>query len=274
MTTFTVAAIQVGYGDAESPADRVGRVSDLVRAAVAGAVRPDLVVLPELWMPGGFHYEGWDRWAEPIDGPFVAAMSALARECGVVLHAGSFVERLPEAGAEGKSLANTSVLIGADGEVLATYRKIHRFGFAAGEPALMEAGRGWVVLPVKLGDGVVKVGLATCYDLRFPELFRLLGDAGAEVVLVPAAWPMPRVGHWELLGRARAVENQVVLVQVNTAGAHGGAVMGGRSQVVAATGDVLGHLEGHDEETLMVTIDTAVTDAYRASFPVLADRRL
>lgn len=270
-----VAVLQVAYGDDETPAARVSRVSDLVRTTVAADEGLDLVVLPELWMPTGFAYEGWEAAAEPVGGAFCAAMSALAAEVGVTVHAGSFVERLPEPGAEGKSLANTTVVFADDGSLVATYRKVHRFGFGQGEPKLMEAGRGLVVLPLPLRDGsTVKVGLATCYDLRFPEMFRLLLDAGAEMFVVPAAWPLPRVAHWRLLGRARAVENQCVMIQCNSGGTHHDTVMGGHSQVVAATGDVLGELVDNAEGVLVVDIDRSTTAAYRRSFPVLADRRL
>lgn len=274
MTTLRVAVVQVGYGDDESVADRIARVSDLVRQACADR-ELDLVLLPELWAPSGFAYEGWEAAAEPIDGPWATAMAALAAEVGVTLHAGSFVERLPEAGAEGRSLANTSLLVGADGEVLATYRKVHRFGFGNGEPVLMEAGDQIVVVDLPLADGTsVRTGLATCYDLRFPEQFRLLLDAGAEVLLVPAAWPMPRVGHWRLLGRARALENQSVVIQCNTAGTHHQTQMGGHSQVVAADGEVLAELAHGDEAVLHAEIDLSRTADYRDAFPVLADRRL
>lgn len=275
MSTLTVAVVQVGYGDTESTPDRIARVSDLVRATCAANPGLDLVVLPELWAPTGFDYTRWEDAAEPVDGPLSQAMGALAAEVGVTLHAGSFVERLPEAGAEGRTLANTSVVFGPDGELRDTYRKIHRFGFGSGEPKLMEAGRGKVVMTLPLRDGgSVKVALATCYDLRFPELFRLLLDAGAEVFVVPAAWPLPRIEHWRLLGRARAVENQCVMVQCNTAGTHGGTVMGGHSQVVSAMGEVLGELPHGDEDVLVVPIDLTQTAAYRRAFPVLADRRL
>ena len=119
------------------------------------------------------------------------------------------------------------------------------------------------------------VGLATCYDLRFPELFRLLGEAGAEAFVVPAAWPLPRVAHWTLLGQARAIENQCAIIQVNTGGTHHNTVMGGNSQVVAAQGEVLGTIEGNGEETVLVaTIDLVALADYRETFPVLADRRL
>jgi predicted amidohydrolase len=267
-----IHVLQVGYSDDESVAARVARVADLVRAQ-RGA---DLVVLPELWAPGGFSYRSWSERAEALDGPTVSAMAAAAREIGAVVHAGSIVERAPvgaadaELGATGRGLWNTSVLLGPDGARLASYRKIHRFGFGEGEPTLMEAGED--VVTATLPDGTV-AGLATCYDLRFPELFRLLLDAGARLVIVPAAWPAPRVEAWRLLGRARAVEDQVVLVQCNTAGRHAGTTMGGYSQVVDATGAVLAEA-GPDEQVLVVDVDLAEVDRWRAAFPVLADRRL
>ena len=115
--------------------------------------------------------------------------------------------------------------------------------------------------------------LGACYDLRFPELFRRLLDAGSAVFVVPAAWPARRIGHWSVLGRARAIENQCALIACNTAGTHTGIEMGGRSQVVSATGDVLAEA-GDGEEILVVDLDLAATGAWRESFPVLADRRL
>ena len=266
------AVVQVAYGDDEPMAERVERVSALVRDTV-GWHRPDLVVLPELWGPTGFDYRRWEDVAEPLDGPWVAAMTSLAGELAVTLHAGSFIERLGEAGADGRRLANTSVLVSAQGERTA-YRKIHRFGFGSGEPKLLEAGTEVVTARVgaATGDGAV-VGLSTCYDLRFPELYRRQVDAGAELFVVPAAWPAARVGHWTLLGRARAVEDQAFVVQCNTAGTHAGTEMGGRSQVVAPNGDVLAEA-GTGEEVLVVDLDPATVATTREAFPVLADRRL
>jgi predicted amidohydrolase len=120
----------------------------------------------------------------------------------------------------------------------------------------------------------VRAGLSTCYDLRFPEIYRRQVDAGAELFVVPAAWPAARVAHWTLLGRARAVENQGVVVQCNTAGTHARTPMGGRSQVVAATGEVLAEAPHDGEAVLSVDVDLAATTSYREAFPVLADRRL
>ncbi len=288
-----VHVVQVAYTDDEPVAERVDRVAALVRAQ-GGA---DLVVLPELWPHGGFSYRAWSERAEPVDGPSMSAIAAAARQIGAVVHAGSIVERPrpasagpagegpagdalagpspagPQLGPEGRGLWNTSVVFGADGTRLATYRKIHRFGFGNGEPALLEAGDKVVAVQMRLADRSTGVGLATCYDLRFPELFRLLLDRAVEVVLIPAAWPAARVEAWTLLGRARAIENQSLVVQCNTGGAHSGVTMGGRSQVVDATGAVLAQA-GDGEEVLVVDVDLESIPAYRHGFPVLADRRL
>jgi len=266
-----IALIQLGYDDDEPLRDRVERVCALVRDT-ARSHQPDLVVLPELWAPTGFGYRRWEDAAEPLDGPWAATMTTLAGETGVTLHAGSFVERLAEPGADGRTLANTSLLVTADGGRTA-YRKIHRFGFGSGEPKLLEAGTEVVVTEVRCRTGESAVaGLSTCYDLRFPELYRQQLDAGAEVFVVPAAWPAARVAHWTLLGRARAVEDQAFVVQCNTAGTHAGTPMGGHSQVVAPTGEVLAEA-GADEEVLVVDIDPGLVARTREAFPVLADRR-
>jgi predicted amidohydrolase len=251
-----VHVIQLSYGDDEGLADRVERVAAMVRAQ-HGA---DLVVLPELWPNGGFAYDSWEAAASPLDGAIVSTLRDAARELAAMLHMGSFVER-DETG----RLFNTSVLLGADGEILATYRKIHLFGFGEGEPKLMTPGGDLVVY-----DGL---GLATCYDLRFPEQFRRLLDAGAEVLLLPAAWPAKRVAHWRLLAQARAVENQCFVVACNTGGDHSGVTMGGGSIVIDPWGAILAEA-GTDEEVLVVDIDREAVATIRSSFPILADRRL
>jgi len=267
--------LQVAYGDDEPVADRVERVADLV----AGQRDADLVVLPELWAPTGMGYQGWTAAAEQLDGPTVTAIAEAAAKAGVTVHAGSILEQAPPGadasarGPQGRGRWNTSVLIGSTGEILATYRKVHRFGFSDGEPTLIEAGEELVTADLATQDGPVRLGLATCYDLRFPELFRSLLDAGASVFVVPAAWPARRVEHWTLLGRARAIENQCAVIQCNTGGTHAGVAMGGHSQVISATGEVLAEA-GDGEEVLIVDLDLAEITAWREKFPVLADRRL
>ncbi len=271
-----VAVVQVAYGDEETMDARIERVSDLVRAQAGH----DLVVLPELWGPGGFSYREWDTRAQPVDGSIGTAMSAAARDAGVLLHAGSIVERPAsgEVGPEGHGLWNTSLVYGPDGSLVAAYRKIHRFGFGAGEPKLMDAGEELVLLdlpgdPLPDGSAAFRAGLSTCYDLRFPELYRRQVDAGAAAFVVPAAWPAARVRHWTLLAHARAIENQCVVIACNTAGAHAGTEMGGHSQVVSATGEALA-MAGNAEEVLSVEVDMDAVTTWREQFPVLQDRRL
>ena len=203
-----ISGIQLGYDDDETLEDRVRRVSDLVRTQRAA----DLIVLPELWPSTGFGYRRWGAAAQTLEGPVVTAMREVAREVGSHLHMGSFIEATPEALdrlasvdhdvtalpelADGeRGLWNTSVLIDPAGDIVATYRKIHRFGFGNGEPRLLEAGEDIVTADIEVDGRTVTLGLATCYDLRFPELFRSLLDQGAEVFVVPAAWPAPRVDH-------------------------------------------------------------------------------
>ena len=264
-----VAVIQVGYGDAEPVQERVERVAGLVRDQAGH----DLVVLPELWAPGGFAYREWDERAEPVDGPTARAMAEAARDAGVMLHAGSIVERPTsgEQGPEGRGLWNTSLVFSPAGELVATYRKIHRFGFGAGEPKLMDAGEEVVLVDLPGGEG--RAALSTCYDLRFPELYRRQLDAGATAFVIPAAWPMARVRHWTLLAHARAIEDQCVVIACNTAGTHSGTEMGGHSQVISATGEALA-MAGMAEEVLSVEVDMDAVTTWREQFPVLRDRRL
>jgi len=268
-----IAVIQLAYGDDESIEERTTRVAGLVRAQAGH----DLVVLPELWSAGGFDYRAWEERAQALDGPVAAAMSAAAREAGVMLHAGSIVERGADGarGAEGRDLWNTSLVFDHSGALVATYRKIHRFGFGQGEPVLMEAGDALslVDVPDSSGKGPARAALSTCYDLRFPELYRAQLDAGATLFVIPAAWPAARVRHWTLLAHARAIEDQCVVVACNTAGTHAGHEMAGHSQVVLPTGEVAA-MAGSGEQVLSVEVDMSAVESYRESFPVLRDRRL
>jgi predicted amidohydrolase len=273
-----VAVLQLAYGDDESMDDRVDRVAALVRAQAGH----DLVVLPELWGPGGFSYREWADRAQPVEGPIGSAMSAAARDAGVLLHAGSIIERpssgqagSTEVGSDGHGLWNTSLVYGPDGALVAAYRRIHRLGFGSGEPKLLDPGEDIVLvdLPADAGQAGHRAGLSTCYDLRFPELYRRQLDAGATVFIVPAAWPAARVRHWTLLAHARAIEDQCVVIACNTAGTHAGTEMGGHSQVISAKGEALA-MAGSGEEVLSVEVDLAAITTWREQFPVLGDRRL
>lgn len=211
--------LQIDVNDSESVDSRRQRLATLVREQ-AGV---DLVVLPELWTTGAFSYESFGTEAESLAGPTSEAMAKAASDAGVWLHAGSIPERDPDG-----TLYNTSLLFTPSGDLAAAYRKIHRFGFDRGEAVLMGAGGELVTVP--LPD--TTVGLATCYDLRFPELFRGLVDAGAETFVLSAGWPERRRSHWTLLAQARAVENQAFVLACGTAGTHAGVPQAGHSIVV------------------------------------------
>ncbi|MGW1211635.1 carbon-nitrogen family hydrolase [Streptomyces sp. NPDC002499] len=260
--------LQLAVDQGESVESRRQRVASLVREQ-AGA---DLVVLPELWTTGAFAYEEFGTEAEPLNGPTYEAMSKAASDAGVWLHAGSIPERAVAGGdlaSAAGTLYNTSLVFSPSGELAAAYRKIHRFGFDKGEAVLMGAGRDLVT--VRLPDTVL--GLATCYDLRFPELFRGLVDAGAETLVIPAGWPERRRSHWTLLAQARAVENQSFVLACGTAGTHAGVPQAGHSIVVDPWGEVLAEA-GAGEEVLTVEFDPARVGVTREQFPALKDRLL
>ena len=252
--------IQIGVDEDESVDSRRRRVASLVRDQ-AGA---DLVVLPELWTTGAFAFESFAEAAEPLEGSTYEAMAKAASDTGVWLHAGSIPERGPDG-----TLYNTSLVFSPSGDLAAAYRKIHRFGFDKGEAVLMGAGAELVTL--RLPD--TTIGIATCYDLRFPELFRGLVDAGAEMFVLSAGWPERRRSHWTLLAQARAVENQAYVLACGTAGTHAGVPQAGHSIVVDPWGEVLGEA-GPDEEVLTVDLDPTRVATTREQFPALKDRLL
>ncbi|MFJ4500644.1 carbon-nitrogen family hydrolase [Streptomyces sp. NPDC088864] len=252
--------IQIAVDPDESVDSRRRRAASLV----VGQRGADLVVLPELWPVGAFSYTAFEDEAEPLTGPTHQVMAEAAAEAGVWLHAGSFVER-----ADDGTLYNTALVFSPEGERVAAYRKIHRFGFDRGEAVLMGAGAELVTVALP----ATTLGLATCYDLRFPELFRGLIDAGAETLVVAAGWPERRRAHWTLLAQARAVENQAYVLAVGCAGTHAEVPQAGHSLVVDPWGEVLAEA-GAGEEVLTVEFDAAKVAATREQFPALKDRRL
>ncbi|MEV8594324.1 carbon-nitrogen family hydrolase [Streptomyces sp. NPDC052012] len=252
--------LQVAVNEDESVEARRLRVAGMVRDQ-AGA---DLVVLPELWTTGAFAYEEFGREAEPLEGPTHEAMAKAASDAGVWLHAGSIPERDPDG-----PIYNTSLVFSPSGDLAAAYRKIHRFGFDKGEAVLMGAGDELVTVRLPR----TTLGVATCYDLRFPELFRGLVDAGAETFVVPAGWPERRRSHWTLLAQARAVENQSFVLACGTAGTHAGVPQAGHSIVVDPWGEILAEA-GPDEEILTVDFDPTTVTNTRERFPALKDRVL
>ncbi|BCW43389.1 carbon-nitrogen family hydrolase [Arthrobacter sp. StoSoilB5] len=253
-----VALVQVASPDSETREERIDRVEAILRG-INGA---ELIVLPELWSAGYFHFDEYQALAETLSGPTVSMCSRVAADLGVYLHVGSVIE----AGADGQ-LSNTSILLGPDGQVLHTYRKIHVFGYKSKEASLLTAGSSLPVVELPFG---ATAGI-TCYDLRFPGLWMELSTRGAEIVIVPAAWPAARREHWRLLTTARALEHQIFVIACNAAGSQEGVELGGHSRVVDPAGNVLAEA-GAGESVLMVDIDPDQVKAVRTEFPVIGDR--
>jgi predicted amidohydrolase len=241
----------------------------LVRAAAADGA--DLVALPEKWnlLAGG---EELVAGAEPLDGPSLTAARGWARELSIHLVAGS----ISEAGVEGEKASNTSVLIGPEGDDLAVYRKIHMFDVDAGGVSYRESEfeRPGDEVVVAAASGELTLGLTVCYDLRFPELFRILALRGARLIAVPSAFTLATGrDHWEVLLRARAIENQLFVIapnQVGEAPPHYSSF--GRSMIVDPWGVVLA--TAPDEECFVAAeLDFDAQDRVRESLPSLANRR-
>jgi len=243
-------------------------VERLIREAVAAGA--ELVALPELWSCHGLE-EAYGENAEPIPGPTTDFLGGLARELGVYVLGGSILEA--ESGA--RRLYNTSTFFDPSGDLVAAYRKIHLFDVKAPDREYVESK---IVAPgqevVTAKAGVATLGLSVCYDLRFPELYRLLALRGAEVLAVPAAFTLQTgKDHWELLLRARAVENQgYVIAPAQWGQKADGRWTYGRSTIVDPWGTVLGTCPDCDGYTL-ATLDLDFLDRLRTQFPALANRR-
>jgi deaminated glutathione amidase len=264
-----VRASAVQLNSTEDTDRNLATADRLVRdAARQGA---ELVVLPEKWSVLGTA-EQMATSAESLEGRSIAWARGIARELGIDLVAGSIVERVP---GQLKS-SNTSVHVGPDGELRGVYRKIHMFdvevdGVSYAESELEQAGDEVVVS--ELGGGVT-LGMSVCYDLRFPELYRELALRGAEVIAVPSAFTLATTrDHWEVLLRARAIEDQCFVVAPNQIGAHPpGNRSGGRSAIVDPWGVVLA-IAPDDEAAIVAGLDFNRLHQIRRSLPSLASHR-
>lgn len=263
---ITAAAIQMS--STPDKGENLETAERLIRAAAASGA--GLVALPELWSCHGLE-RVYRENAEPIPGPTTEFLGALARELGVYLLGGSILEGEPGS----DRLHNTSTFFGPDGELAAVYRKIHLFDVKAPDREYLESktiAPGARVVTAKAGAAVL--GLSVCYDVRFPELYRLLALRGAEVLAVPAAFTLQTgKDHWELLLRARAVENQAFIVAPAQWGQKAdGRWTYGRSMIVHPWGTVLAQCPDRDGHAL-ATLDLDYLDRFRDEFPALRNRR-
>ncbi|MBW2065198.1 MAG: carbon-nitrogen family hydrolase [Deltaproteobacteria bacterium] len=251
-----IVSIQLGVTDGAKDKN-LERTQDKLN----GLKDVDLIILPELWNIGFMNFDQYMSDAEGKDGPILAMLRNAARKIPSYIHTGSFVEK------EGDRYYNSSYLLSPEGEIIANYRKIHLFGYNSRESQILTPGNSVVVAETPLG----KFGMATCYDLRFPELFRKMVDQGAEAFLVCSAWPYPRLEHWLLLNRVRAFENQCFLISANSVGPNLDTVLVGHSMVVDPYGVVIAG-SGDEEAVIRVDIDLDTVREARDKFPALMDR--
>jgi predicted amidohydrolase len=262
-----VAAVQLNSTD--DVAGNLAQADRLTReAAAAGA---ELVLLPEKWnvLGSGEHLTAG---AEPLDGPAVTWARETARELGIDLIAGSVVERVDGS----DRLGNTSVHVGPTGAVEAVYRKIHMFDVVVDGIRYDESEHeapGTELVTSRTAGGI-ELGLSICYDVRFPELFRILTLRGARILLVPAAFTLATTrDHWETLLRARAIENQAFVVAANQIGRHPPNYRsGGRSMIIDPWGVVLAQASDA-VGVITATLDLDRLEQIREDLPALANRR-
>jgi predicted amidohydrolase len=251
---LSVSAVQfnIALGDTQQNLNKVKRA--LERVAEKGG---ELVVLPEMWS-AGYDYKRLASHAQETP-EIIGSISKQAQKLGLVV-----VGSLPEM--EQGKIYNTAHVIDR-GEVLGCYRKLHMFS-TMGEDRFLAPGQEILVLDTSVG----RLGIAICYDLRFPELFRKMALDGAEVICLPAEWPKPRQEHWRTLLRARAIENQLFLVAANCCGIQGKLDFFGMSLLLSARGEVLA--EGGEEDTeLVATLEYQDMLRYREQIRCLDDRR-
>lgn len=262
-----VAAVQLN--STEDIDRNLASADRLVREAAAQGAQ--LILLPEKWSVLG-RGQAMAAAAQPLDGPALGWARQTASELGIDLVAGSIVEDVP--GEERR--ANLSVHFGPDGEAHGAYRKLHMFDVEVDGVVYAESAHerpGEEVVVSELADGT-PLGMSICYDVRFPELYRELSARGARLITVPSAFTLATTrDHWEVLLRARAIENQCFVVAANQIGEHApGQRSGGRSMIVDPWGVVLA--TAPDTEAVIVAdLDFQYLEDVRRRLPALTHRR-
>ena len=247
-----IIQFDVSLGDVERNLATVEkRVGTLAKQGVR------LVLLPEMWSTG-FANERLSELAETTPG-ILRHLSELSRDLHITV-----IGSLPEKIAQG--IHNTAYVVDTDGSVTGTYQKVHLFS-PTGEDRYFQPGRKAVVSNTSIGP----IGLAICYDLRFPELCRALVLRGAKVVAVMAQWPAERMAHWDVLLKARAIENQVFVLGANRCGNDGDLAYAGHSRIISPFGEVLAKA-GKRPTSISALVDFGVLERIRRQIPCLKER--
>jgi predicted amidohydrolase len=254
--TISLAQMDIALGDVDANlATAAGYVAEAARRS------SDIVVLPELFTTGYDLRRARELAAPALDQGAAAQVAALARA-----HCIWIAASLLALDASGRP-ANTAAFWSPGGEPVGVYRKLHLFR-PMDEHRYLAAGNAASTVGLPWGTSA----LAICYDLRFPELFRRYTLDGARLIFLPAGWPVPRIEHWQILCRARAIENQVVVAACNRVGSDAQNTFGGHSAVIGPGGEVL--IEGSEAEALLtVRVDLSQADALRRTIPIFVDRR-
>ncbi|WP_028561230.1 carbon-nitrogen family hydrolase [Paenibacillus pinihumi] len=236
------------------------RLKAKLHEAVAGGVKPDVIMFPEMWNTG-YALEQINELADEEGRATHELLSAFSREHSVHLIGGSIAEKRSD------GVYNTAYVYNREGDKTADYSKIHLFRLMDEEKHL-QAGR-------KLGELNIEgtpAGLMICYDIRFPELTRKLALDGAKILFVPAEWPHPRLNHWRTLLTARAIENQMYVIACNRVGTSGSTNFFGNSLIIDPWGEIVAEA-GEEETILRAQIDVSLVDEVRTRIPVFEDRR-
>ena len=251
---ISLAQINIAFGKPETNLEKALSFAD--KAHHTGC---DLFLLPELW------HSGYDlqnsRKHALASAEALGMMADVSRQYGIVC-GGSLIEK------SGDNFYNTFYCIQPGGETPDTYRKIHLIHlfdehrwFKPGQ-YLQKTTLPWA-----------SAGMAICYDLRFPEMFRVYSGADLPIVLIVAQWPIQRIEHWRVLLQARAIENQVFIAAANCVGKSGPATLGGRSAIISPQGEILAEGNHDHEELVQATIDLEQIEFVRQKLPALKDRR-
>lgn len=219
-----------------------------------------VIVFPEVWTTG-YSLGNIEGKAEHINGPTITQLRAVAHEYHVNIITGSIPLKLDD------KIYNATVVINTEGDIIAHYEKIHLFSFT-NEARFFSPGQ--KLCQFKLNE--IPSGVAICYDLRFPEVFRTMALNGVSIIYLPAEWPTARYEHWRVLCQARAIENQIFICAVNCVGDFKGNPFYGHSLLIAPSGKILA--EGTEAEQIIIAdVDIKLLDKVRNNMSVFADRR-
>ncbi|WP_091974342.1 carbon-nitrogen hydrolase family protein [Peptostreptococcus russellii] len=265
MEKYKLAVVQMKVTDNKK--ENISKAKDMIReAAQKGA---NLVILPEIFN-SPYNNSSFPVYAEEFPGETSLEMMKIAKECSIVLVAGSIPEK------EGDSIFNTCYVYNESGEVIGRHRKIHLFdinikgGQYFKESDVLTAGKDFTVVDTKFG----KIGIAICYDVRFPEYFRILSEMGAELVALPAAFNMTTgPAHWEISLRMRAVDNQIYMAAASPARDESQSYVSyANSMIVDPWGKVLENADT-DEKIIYSDIDRKRVYEIREQLPLLKHLR-